>query len=1472
MDNQIGKVIRSYELEGLVGTGNFGAVYRARQASVAREVAIKIIWPAFANQPNFIRRFEAEAQLVAGLEHPHIVPVYDYWRDPEGAYIVMRYLRGGHLNEMMNGKAIPPRDVARILEQLSTALALAHRFGVVHRDIKPENILLDEQDNAYLADFGIAQILSSTRNGEDEFSGMGSPAYAAPEQLMGGLISSQSDLYSLGIVLFQMLTGEHPFPELNELTATALLKVRTSEALPPLLSRRPDLPRGLNEVIQRATSLDPKMRYPDALTLNHAFREALGTAAMSGSSNGRTATKEVLPNPYRGLRAFQENDADYFYGRESLVRRLLGRLWENETYSRFLAVVGPSGSGKSSVVQAGLVPALRQGALPNSEKWFYAEFVPGAQPMQELANVIQSLASKPIPELIEQLEANEKAFAELLTQVLPDDSSEAFLLIDQFEEVFTLNTDDRQANRFIHSLFHALTDPSSRLRLVVTIRADFYDRPLLTPRIADLVRERTEVVVPLSVSELERVIVEPARRVGVEFDSALVASIIAEVQEQPGALPLLQYALTEVFEKREGNLITQNGYRAIGGVRGALARRADEIYDRFDAGHQEAMRQLFLRLITLGEGTEDTRRRALLSEVMSVADKAIADGAVVMDNVVNTLGRARLLSFDRDPITRSPTLEVTHEAIIREWSKLRLWLDDSRADVRLQRALGSLSHEWEASGHDPSFLLRGVRLQQYERWLQNSDLALTQKERTYVDASLAARAQLLRQQEDQVARERRLELRTINLLRLVIAGLVLIVVGAFVLTGVALNERQRAADSAIIAEQNAADSRSIALASNAQTLLTNDDGDLALLLALEANAIENPPIEARAALAQVALSRGTSKRLIGSEAANTSVAISADGRLVAAGSTDASVRVWDVTTGDLLYTLTGHGGDVEGVAFNPNGTLLVSSGSDFTAILWNMSDGTEVRRLQGHTATVRQALFTPDGSTILTASGDGLILIWDATTGEQERSFEEHVASVLALAIAPDGRFVLSGSRDGRVLYWNLETGEIVGDLSGAEGSVNDVDISADGLRALVAKGGGGLSLWDLTTGAFIRNFVGVSEEVRAAAFTPDGQHIVSGTLDGAVIYWNVDTGLIEDRMLGHRDEVSAIAVAADGRFAGSASADRSVRLWNIALPGEIQRVQAHDGRITDVVVGQSKQRYTVSVDGVLRVWEADGTSLREIPYSDVSLMSIAVSADEATALLGTREGLVFNVRLSDGVVSQTLKGHTSSVLHVAYLADETQVVSSSQSGEVILWDVLSGREVRRYETQDDGAIYDFAVLDKGAQLAVGAGDNVVYLFEVATGKQVGVLTGHTSSIYSVTVSPDGNQLATGARNGVVIVWDVAQMNERTRFVMEGNAVWSVAYNADGDTLAAGGSSGLIVVWDVGTGDELQRFGAEDTVFALDFASDALLSGLGNGVLNDWIVFNADDAARWARQYRYIRDLDCFERERYRIVPLCQAG
>lgn len=305
--------------------------------------------------------------------------------------------------------------------------------------------------------------MSQTQTADDEFSSMGSPAYAAPEVMMGQRITTQSDIYSLGVVVFEMLCGESPFPDLEELSYTQLLRLRTTEPLPPLFTRRPELPRALSDVIARATALNPADRYQDALSFHHAFREALGTLSVAAvRTNGKALIRDLIPNPYRGLRAFAERDANVFYGRESLVRRLINRLLQNEEYSRFLAVVGPSGSGKSSVVQAGLIPMLRQGALPGSENWFYSEFVPGRDPLQELVNLINSLATTPPEGLVERIYNDEQAFGDLLHEVLPDDGSEVFLLVDQFEEVFTLNDDEHVAERFIHALFHAMTMPNSR--------------------------------------------------------------------------------------------------------------------------------------------------------------------------------------------------------------------------------------------------------------------------------------------------------------------------------------------------------------------------------------------------------------------------------------------------------------------------------------------------------------------------------------------------------------------------------------------------------------------------------------------------------------------------------------------------------------------------------------------------------------------------------------------------------------------------------------------------------------------------------------------------------------------------------------------------------------------------------------------------------------------------------------------------
>jgi serine/threonine protein kinase len=269
MDNLSGRTTKSYELREQVGVGGFGVVYRAFQPSIGREVAIKIILPQYANQPDFIRRFEVEAQLIARLEHPHIVPLYDYWREPDGAFLVMRWLRGNLRMALQRG-SWSPEAVAWLLEQMASALTIAHRENVIHRDIKPDNILLDEDDNAYLADFGIAKDLS-LRSITATGSMVGSPSYITPEQIKGEPVTARTDIYSLGLVLYELLVGEKPYPQAT--TPAELIHKHLSEPLPPLPAR--NLPAAFNEVLQKATAKDPTHRYGSVTRFAAAFRAAL---------------------------------------------------------------------------------------------------------------------------------------------------------------------------------------------------------------------------------------------------------------------------------------------------------------------------------------------------------------------------------------------------------------------------------------------------------------------------------------------------------------------------------------------------------------------------------------------------------------------------------------------------------------------------------------------------------------------------------------------------------------------------------------------------------------------------------------------------------------------------------------------------------------------------------------------------------------------------------------------------------------------------------------------------------------------------------------------------------------------------------------------------------------------------------------------------------------------------------------------
>ena len=680
---------------------------------------------------------------------------------------------------------------------------------MIHRDLKPGNILLDEDSNAYLADFGIAKDVGASGNGDitepDQI--IGSPDYLSPEQARSEPVTPHTDIYSLGVVLYEVLTGQHPFPNV---TGVERLFKHLNEPLPLINGLDPDCQDALNDVIQTATQKDPARRYADALVMAAAFQQAIAARRqpldneiielltlreqeilqciidglannqiaeklfielstvkwyikqiykklgvrsrvqaivrarelnliVPGTDNGHltviggTTSTSRLPapeNPYKGLRAFQPADEQDFFGREKLTAKVIQRLNEKHPLSRFLALVGPSGSGKSSLIKAGLIPALWRGELPGSERWFIVEMLPGTHPLDELEVALMRVAADQSGNLNEQLHRDERGLVRVSQLILPNDGSELVLIVDQFEEVFTLVENEDERQHFLTLLQTAVTEKRSRVRIVVTLRADFYDRPLMYPDYGELMRARMETVLPLSAKELESVIVNPAKRVGVTFEEGLVATIIAEVNYQPGALPLLQYALTELFEQRDNRILTQAAYQQIGGTVGALAKRAEALYQEFSREAQETARQMFLRLVTLGEGVEDTRRRTPRSELVAITNNE--DG---LAEIIDTFAAYRLLSLDHDPATRTPTVEVAHEAILREWERLRNWLNESRADVRLQRQLANMAEEWRGSKQDKSFLLRGSRLEMFEGWMADTGWRLLPGEREFLNVA-----------------------------------------------------------------------------------------------------------------------------------------------------------------------------------------------------------------------------------------------------------------------------------------------------------------------------------------------------------------------------------------------------------------------------------------------------------------------------------------------------------------------------------------------------------------------------------------------------------------------------------------------------------------------------------------------------------------------------------------------------------------
>jgi KaiC/GvpD/RAD55 family RecA-like ATPase len=686
-----------------------------------------------------------------------------------------------------------------------------------------------------------------------------------------------------------------------------------------------------------------------------AFRVLL--RAIRGEAVGGPVFEELAGavRPYLGLRAFREEDSAFFFGREAFTERLV----EAVERTPFLAVVGPSGSGKSSVVQAGLIPALRKGALEGSKAWEFAIFRPGKNPLKQMAASLVSLLEPEmdevtrlakVGELADYLKEGQVSLADAAGRILEKrhyatqaaGAERVVLVADQFEELFTYKESELVREIFLSHLLDAAEERDGPLTVVLTLRADFYSHCLGVRPLADRLEGRVINIGPMTEEELGRAVEEPAGSVGVHFEAGLVERFLEDVRGEPGALPLLEFALTELWEKRRGGLLTHQAYEEFDGVGGAIAQRAEREYGRFSEEEKKFAKRIFLNLITPGEETEDVRRRAALAEILP--EEPIPADSVRA--VVKALADARLITTGREEASGEETVEVAHEALIRGWERLKGWVQEDRAFLEWLKGLRVDLARWKESRE----FLRGKPLADALDWVRKRGEDLGAEARLFIQAS--------------ARRERQRRILTLTAVAVVFVLISLAALFAWQRGNEAMSQRATAE-----AERNIAASRELAAAAIGNLQV---DSELSLLLAIEA-------IE-------------------------TEYTVQADDAL-----RQALASPWRIT-------LHGHTSSVNLAAYSPDGRWIVTAGEDRTARVWEAKSGQQMMVLK-HPDRVNSAAYSPNGRWIVTASGDGTARVWDAESGQQKVVLE-HTGSVRAVAFSPDGQWIVTASRDGMVRVW----------------------------------------------------------------------------------------------------------------------------------------------------------------------------------------------------------------------------------------------------------------------------------------------------------------------------------------------------------------------------------------------------------------------------------------------------------------------
>jgi WD40 repeat protein len=1421
-----GTQLGPYEILEPLGAGGMGEVYRARDPRLGRDVAVKLVTTDGAPSPDRVRRFETEARAAAQLAHPNVITVFDVGTHEGRPYLVLELLEGRTLRETLRAAAPSLREAVSWSLECARGLGAAHDRGIVHRDLKPENVFLTVDGRVKVLDFGLAKlhepiVEDAERESPTETRGtkpgtmLGTVGYMAPEQVRGEVPDARTDVFALGAVLFELVTRRRPFGGSSEGDVLAAI-LRDEPPAPSSL--HPAVPPALDGVVRRCLAKPPAERFSSGREVAAALETVL---ASLGAGRFATARPPEMRGPYPGLESFRESDTERFFGREAEVEALWARLHER----RLLAVIGPSGVGKTSFVRAGVLASRPTG-------WAALVCAPGANPFRSLGQALAPQLADDAEALSQLLGFDEEETAVGLMARWRRAHTEALLVVDQLEELFTQSPEEEQA-RFAALLGRVASEAD--VHVVLSLRDDFLMRCSEHDALARVFTELTPLR-PLSGGGLRRALVEPAKREGFSFEEGLVEEMLQAVEGARGALPLLAFAVSRLWQERdrERKLLTRAAYEEIGGVAGALAQHAEATLERIGEGRQALVREIFRNLVTAQGTRASCEREELLS---AFPDRSAAETA--LEELID----ARLLTSYEVPVsqtgreTEAPSadhrhrIEIVHESLIKAWPRLVWWQAQDEEGAQLRDQLRQAARLWEERERSEDLLWSGTAEREFEVWRERYPGQLTAVESDFADAMVRRARRRKRWQRIAVASA---------------------VVALTVVSAVIAVSRQREAE----ARRQAEAAQLLALG----RLELEDRPTAGLAYALAS--LERADSAAARRFTLHTLYRGAAAFVLDMQTHN--VSFSPDGEWLGTGGLGTGAHLWPRKGGAPVSL--GKSVGVPWVQFDPLAPLLQVQ--DQTAIrILSVPDARELRRFEraglwGELHDSRLITFSPGESTTLRSlpiregearllghwdrkdvawrhvSADGewlayardreVFLLHLEDLGAPPRRVGEHRTAVRFVEFAPGDDRVLSVDESGEIRLWSID-----GEHPALERTVRS---GLDGLvwafvdrtaSTLVAAGMGSRDTPDV---AFVWDLAGPPDANPVPLRNGDAGFLNFFHLDRSgqwLATANNTFGVVwplrgpKPRIIGgQKPPWIDVAFTPDGRWLASSSGGEGVvRLWPLSPTVAPERRVLIENRASQfqyvTIDAAGRNLLAASISGATAILAPlDGGAPRRLPRSSPAwLEAPAFSRDGRLAAAGTRmraEGNLVEVwdlesgevrpldPRSNGEECADDPNLQSAVITVAFTSDGG-LLTAGFSG-LRRWDLEKGTNVLLRPCTEIAEGLAWPILG-------GSREDRYLLAEVDVSRETSTLsfhdlragvsrelTSHGNEVRSVALDPTGEIAVTGGWDGLVRVGPVTG-EEPHLLYGHTRTVTSVAVSPDGQWIASGSDDGTIRLW-----------------------------------------------------------------------------